>query len=274
MWSPGHASGPLALLRVSLAEFSATPRAAAESAYRPLPAPKGFPLQNRFVGEYLLYGAGEAGYRSEDAERSVHLVRFAKAEAPRKLELGHTPDRIEVMADGAVIVGARGTDLVFSSLSLGDAPKVEATFVLEKAAQGESRSHGFFFRGDADGSGMLGLPVLKASEPGSPWAGGSAEVVFLRASKEKALRRVGSLAARPPSREDDGCIASCVDWYGDARPIFYKARVFALLGYELVEGVVAGESLREVGRADFLVGSALVPRTAPPAASGPAALLP
>jgi len=35
---------------------------------------------------------------------------------------------------------------------------------------------------------------------------------------------------------DDGCKASCVDWYGNARPIFLGERVFALLGYELVEG--------------------------------------
>ena len=33
-----------------------------------------------------------------------------------------------------------------------------------------------------------------------------------------------------------GASASCVDWYGNARPIFLGDRVLALMGYEIVEG--------------------------------------
>jgi hypothetical protein len=43
-----------------------------------------------------------------------------------------------------------------------------------------------------------------------------------------------------------------VDWYGNARPIFYRGRVFALLGYELIEGRIDGASIAEIGRTDFL----------------------
>jgi hypothetical protein len=49
----------------------------------------------------------------------------------------------------------------------------------------------------------------------------------------------------------DGCKASCVDWYGNARPIFLRGRILALLGYELVEGAVDGGEMREVRRASF-----------------------
>jgi hypothetical protein len=35
------------------------------------------------------------------------------------------------------------------------------------------------------------------------------------------------------SRLIGGCRASCVDWYGNARPLCLPGRVFALLGYEL-----------------------------------------
>ena len=45
---------------------------------------------------------------------------------------------------------------------------------------------------------------------------------------------------------------SCVDWYGNARPIFYRGRVFALMGYELVEGSIDKGRMREVGRTSFL----------------------
>lgn len=42
-----------------------------------------------------------------------------------------------------------------------------------------------------------------------------------------------------------------MDWYGDARPIFLGPRVFALLGYELVEGHLDGRIIRERHRIDF-----------------------
>ena len=50
---------------------------------------------------------------------------------------------------------------------------------------------------------------------------------------------------------DDACQASCVDWYGNARPIFIGERVYALMGYELVEGRVQGEAIVEQRRIDF-----------------------
>jgi len=56
---------------------------------------------------------------------------------------------------------------------------------------------------------------------------------------------LGQLEARPGSARDDGCKASCVDWYGNARPIFLGERVFALLGYELVEGELDANRWRE-----------------------------
>jgi hypothetical protein len=42
-----------------------------------------------------------------------------------------------------------------------------------------------------------------------------------------------------------------VDWYGNSRPIFIEDRIFALLGYELVEGKARGRSIREVRRVNF-----------------------
>jgi hypothetical protein len=42
-----------------------------------------------------------------------------------------------------------------------------------------------------------------------------------------------------------------VDWYGNARPLFVGQRVFALMGYELVEGVLKDQRIQEVRRVDF-----------------------
>jgi hypothetical protein len=42
-----------------------------------------------------------------------------------------------------------------------------------------------------------------------------------------------------------------VDWYGNARPIFYRGRILALLGYELVEGALSNNALRERSRINY-----------------------
>jgi hypothetical protein len=78
----------------------------------------------------------------------------------------------------------------------------------------------------------------------------SASLRFLRNDGER-FGPLGELRAWDEKVVDDGCKASCVDWYGNARPLFIRGRVFALLGYELVEGAVGGEGIREVRRVSF-----------------------
>jgi hypothetical protein len=75
-------------------------------------------------------------------------------------------------------------------------------------------------------------------------------MLFLRRD-DRRFAPAGELAAQVRGVADDGCQASCVDWYGNARPIFLGDRVFALLGYELVEGQLADGAIREIGRVDF-----------------------
>ncbi len=102
-----------------------------------------------------------------------------------------------------------------------------------------------------EGQGVVGLPVRSAGRPGHEHlVHGSASVLFLGV-RDLHFARLGSLEARLET-PDDQCVVSCVDWYGNARPIFYRGRVLALLGYQLVEGKIDGGSIREVGRTDFL----------------------
>ena len=76
------------------------------------------------------------------------------------------------------------------------------------------------------------------------------DMLFVR-REDRRLSGFGRLASLDKADRDDGCQASCVDWYGGARPIFLGDRVFALLGYELVEGDASGEEIREIRRVDF-----------------------
>lgn len=47
------------------------------------------------------------------------------------------------------------------------------------------------------------------------------------------------------------CEMSCVDWYGNTRPVFLNGRVFALLGTELLEAQMNGTNIRELSRIDL-----------------------
>ena len=42
-----------------------------------------------------------------------------------------------------------------------------------------------------------------------------------------------------------------MDWYGNARPLFVRGRVIALLGYELVEGKLDKGRIHEMRRVSY-----------------------
>jgi len=157
-------------------------------------------------------------------------------------------------SDAAVVIGSNGQDLYFSAVVLvpGDTPKLGGRLMLRGATQGETRTHGFFYKPQADGTGVLGLPVRSAKQPGwSQLVKTGAGILFARVINNSDFRSLGALSARDGGA-DDRCVASCVDWYGNSRPIFYRGRVIALLGYELVEGLLSQDMLTEARRAHLL----------------------
>ena len=85
----------------------------------------------------------------------------------------------------------------------------------------------------------------------------SAAVLFLR-NHALRLSDIGALDATPNSGAlNDDCRASCVDWYGNSRPLFIGGRVYALMGYELVEGRIGGGKIAEVQRVNYAPGVAI-----------------
>lgn len=251
MWAPERAAGTLALLRVPLAMFGDGSQVARAAHYRTLD-PRGSAadagrLNNRFVGDWLLLGAGQAwGGEYRRKHSPAYGIRYADAGGFVPIDVGHGVERIEAMGRDAILIGNRDADLHFSSLRLGERPEVADVYVQADAAQGESRTHGFFHRPTGDDAGYVGLPTLGRDRRGRE----TAAVTFLR-NRGLSLGPAGALEARGATRPDDGCRASCVDWYGNARPIFIGERVFALLGYELVEGRYANERVVERRRVDF-----------------------
>ena len=252
MWDAEVAAGDVALMRVPLWSFSDGSEDAPSSNYRELPKPEGYTFQNRYVGDYLLYGTGSGwGPPKKDNESNLYAVRWAGGETS-KLQLAHGVDRIEAMGRDAVIVGTDGRDLHFTGVRLvGEQPSVTHRYTRKGASQGELRSHGFFYKAEGSDSGLLGLPVRGPGRPGYEHLfNDSASILFLR-NDSMRLTEMGNLAAKSEGAADDGCRASCVDWYGNARPLFVRGRVFALLGYEIVEGNLADNRIRETRRISF-----------------------
>jgi hypothetical protein len=258
----GFAEGPttsVALLRVPLTAFTSAANVASPDAYTALPSVPGYALQNRFVGDHVLYGSKleRSAREPKRAERKLVTYRYASrsSSAAQALALDHDVERIEPIGSDALVVGSQGDDLVFSSIALGtDKADTKGRYVRKGAAQGETRSHGFFYRPDGDQKGVFGLPLhmvklADGSAFDSDYHSGSAAVVFVR-NDGLAFKELGTLTA-PPTKTNDGCRASCMDWYGNSRPIFLGDRVLALMGYELVEARVDGDTLRTVRRASF-----------------------
>ena len=251
MWRAEVASGDTALLRVPLTIFSDGSASAPCADYTPLPSAGGSTFQNRFVGSYLLYGAGSGwGYPQPVTSSTLYAVRLSDS-AQYQLPLAHDVDRIEAMGSDAVVVGAAGKDLHFTAVRLGDSPAVEGDYVREDASQGELRSQGFFYKPEGENSGMLGLPIALPGRAGYQHLfENSAAILFLH-NDALHFQELGELAAEQKAAKDDGCRASCVDWYGNARPLFVHGRILALLGYELVEGTLEGGRIRPTRRVNY-----------------------
>ncbi|HEY4583320.1 MAG TPA: beta-propeller domain-containing protein [Lysobacter sp.] len=237
MWRSQRGGRDLALLRLPLSTFGGLDARTRASQYRDLPGTGGWRLQQRFIGDWLVYGDG-------DERTRAHALRYASAAPVQTLALPHALERIDALGGDGVLVGNDGGDLVFTGLRLrGGRASLAGAYRHQDASQGDDRTHGFFYRPTTADEGVLGLPVLHRGEREG------ASVLFLH-NRDLALSPLGTLDSRR-DEADDACRASCVDWYGNARPIFIGDRVFALMGYELVEGRVDSGAVRELRRVDF-----------------------
>lgn len=269
MWSPEFTEGSVALATLPLKAFGAGDGEAPRSAYRRLPRPpeESYAFRDRFVGRYVLYGYNRD---SQNAAAGGLVIATPVAGGPlARLPTSGGVGRIEAMGNDALVVGQTKDGVVFTAMELtaNGGPRLGARYELKAASQHGGRTHAFFFRPDRPAAapagpndGVLALPVAHDAEPQyADLFSSTASMLYLQRHARR-FRPLGELASDQKGLRDDGCTASCVDWYGNARPVFIGKRMFALLGYELVEGRLAGGRVSEIARTDFT----------PPAATGPA----
>jgi len=250
MWNAESSAGSIALLRVPLSTFSDGRDVVDSSNYHSLPRLSDYTTHNRFVGDFLLYGNGN-GWGEPNAKSSdVFAVRWATAEVTR-IALDHSVDRLEQMGTNAVVIGTNGPDLHFSAIRLDDQPAIAGTYVRKNASQGELRSQGFFYKPDGTDVGTLGLPVSLPARAGYHHLFNSSSAILFLKNNDLHFEEAGQLSSHPEGAVDDSCRASCIDWYGNSRPLFIHGRIFALLGYEIVEGANHDGRLQELRRISY-----------------------
>ena len=83
MWSAEGTRGITELMRVSIDSFTDGSAEVPAAGYRKLPTPNGYAFQNRFVGDYLLYGTGSGWGEPQKAQRErLYAVRWATGDVP------------------------------------------------------------------------------------------------------------------------------------------------------------------------------------------------
>ncbi|MBI1253187.1 MAG: hypothetical protein GC196_02425 [Hyphomonas sp.] len=250
-----------------LSALSATLTDAPGGSYMPLPSPGTSDYEARFTESHLVYGARdgwgswvpEEGDEAREDGRAI-IVPLANPAWPFTLSVPHGVIRAERAGPYMALTGYRDAKgLSVSLIDLRkDAPDVASTLVLENRFESENRSHSFNSRIGADGKGLIGLPTVTRSEESERWWwwSESSDLSYLATDADGKLSKAGDLIAarRDPEAENPTgyqCEVSCVDWYGNARPIFTGGRVLALVNSELIEGVLENGTVMEVRRIDL-----------------------
>jgi hypothetical protein len=255
------------LIDERLGAFGDTWRSPPSSRFVAVPSPGAGYLENRFIGDWLLYGSRARWGRPPDTEDEVATsaadgfavaVPVADPANARRIALGHEITRLEAVGSDAVATGYRDdTGLHLSMIDLGTSASVSGHAFLSRRFESEGRSHAFNSIVREEGGGLLGVPTVLVPEEAAraPWWSSSSDLSFLRFDGIGSLADLGAIEGKSEeeTETDDAydCEVSCIDWYGNARPIFIEDRVFALMGTELVEARVEAGRIGPVKRLDL-----------------------
>ncbi len=198
------------------------------------------------VSSYSKSGTGNSSEQllSVDLDtKAVQATPWTRGQVSRIEPLGSERALVVSQAYGS---NGSGGSLSLDVLETSGALAPKSTFSLGNALEGENRSHAFFFRPDASGtSGSFGLPVVNSGATGgSGWGNGIANIAFFRLETEGKIAASGVISS---GNAPSVCETSCIDWYGNTRPVFLGARAFALMGSELTEIAVDATAATPMG---------------------------
>jgi len=184
------------------------------------------------------------------------IIHELAGESTTKTELPHNIIRLERIDNDMVATGYKNK-LGLSLSYMNGSNYTFGTTVLLGRYESEGRSHAFNYDEERGGNRTIGLPTVKLDFDSNRWWWRSeqSDISFLSVDKGAlTLENLGPLRAREDSvHEDYECDVSCIDWYGNSRPVFTKGRVFALSGTELIEGQISGGRIFERQRLNLSV---------------------
>lgn len=263
-WDSEPSPIALELIDASIGSFARTWREAPERRFTALPEAGVGMMENRFIGEWLLYGTRTRYGRPpevDDVDGAVQpaaaiAVPLGNPAAVQRLELGHEITRLESLGGDAIATGYRDpSGLSISYIDLGDTARIADQTTLANRFESESRSHAFNATVRPEGNGFMGIPTVIREEDANRylWRTDNSQISFLSFAAAGSLADIGQIS--PTKHEGDGdappgysCEVSCVDWYGNARPIFIETLAYALMGTELVEARPEANAITELRR--------------------------
>lgn len=255
----------VALLDEPRGAFGPIYREARSGRFRALPDPAVRFLDNRFAGDWLVYGgrhnySGRAYDFDDEALPAPSAIAVPLRDPAAAVRIGqpHNVIRIERIGDDMVINGYRDQGgLSLTYLKLAETARIASTFRLDKRFESEGRSHAFNSVLDPDGGGMLGVPTIEQVERAGRrwWWSQPSDLSYLTFDPQGRLADAGFIRG---VAEDDvetapgyDCEVSCIDWYGNARPFFLGGKVFGLIATQLVEAELVAGKIAERRRLDL-----------------------
>lgn len=269
---------PVAFTNIALREFTETYTELRAARHIAVPSLRPGQVRNRFADDWLVYGSGDWGYdaipeeppandtpekaalRAAERAGSVVVLPVDRPSQAVVVPVGHNVIRIDrVGLDGMIVNGYRDHQgLTMSLIQLGNVPHIAASTTLLGRYESEGRSHAFNSSVGLDGNGLVGVPTIAMPSGRYFWRSETSDVSFasVTGGTTRSITDAGLLVSTTVGREerapDYECEVSCVDWYGNSRPIFTGGRIFALMETELVEGRLVDGRMTEVQRIDMI----------------------
>lgn len=259
-----YEDGPIAFMDIPLSRFAGIAGRVTRRDIQlmPQPAEGGHDdIVNRFTQSHLAYAISDNWHDNppEDGEEhdlaSMVLVPLGRPSLAHTVMLDHGAIRMERLGEDVLVTGYRGNEgLRMSVIEPGfGGSRLSASTLLSNRYESEGRSHAFNYRHD-EGGVLMGIPTVKRDEDAGRWwwNSDSSNLSFVRLTTGERFSTAGDLLTTEIEPDDDyQCEVSCVDWYGNSRPIFTAGRIFALMGTELVEGEISEGMIREMTRIDL-----------------------
>ena len=259
---PDDAAIEVSLLKAPFNLFGTSFVQVRDGRLTPLPSPGVRTVENRFTEGWLVYGGRHdwSIQPPDDEDRSpevtITAVPLGRPNQPVVLPLRHNIGRLELVGPTSVFLDGYRDDsgLDITILKLAETPAITSAVHLTGRFESEGRSHAFNSSVAADGQAVMGVPTVGGEEEsdGWWWRSDSSDVSFLTLTPGGQLAAAGELlVGKGEADAAYECEVSCIDWYGNSRPIFTGGRIFALMGTEIVEGRLEAGHIRELRRLDL-----------------------